>query len=310
VPVKFVLERTCRSLDNSGIMRLKIATCQFADDFNPEKNCRRMLSLMRKAAVKKAEVVHFHEACLSGYPKGEQTFKAYPWKTLRDCTLEIAKEASRLKLWVIFGSTHRFSPKRKPFNCLYVVNPSGKFVERYDKMFCTGGPACTSGDLKHYHAGSHFSVFTIKGIKCGLQICHDFRYQELYREYKKRGVQLMFHSYHNAFVKRDGRKNSDIRAALVPATMQAYAANNYMWISSNNSMGYYSSWPSFCVSPDGMITGSLRGNTTSILYTTVDTKAEFYDAAKHWRDRAMRGVFYSGSLVKDRDSRQRFSFVT
>ena len=34
-------------------------------------------------------------------------------------------------------------------------------------------------------------------MRCGVLICHDFRYDELYREYLLRGVQLMLHSYHN-----------------------------------------------------------------------------------------------------------------
>ncbi|MEZ4606679.1 MAG: hypothetical protein R2865_07755 [Deinococcales bacterium] len=32
----------------------------------------------------------------------------------------------------------------------------------------------------------YFSVFDIRGFCCGALICHDYRYPELYREYKRR----------------------------------------------------------------------------------------------------------------------------
>ena len=51
-------------------------------------------------------------------------------------------------------------------------------------------------DLAHYSPGNHLSIFAIQGVQCGALICHDCRYPELYRAYKRRGVQLMFYSYH------------------------------------------------------------------------------------------------------------------
>jgi predicted amidohydrolase len=46
--------------------------------------------------------------------------------------------------------------------------------------------------------GSHFATFVINGVRCGAQICHDYRYPELYRQYQRRGVQLMFQPFHAA----------------------------------------------------------------------------------------------------------------
>jgi predicted amidohydrolase len=60
--------------------------------------------------------------------------------------------------------------------------------------------------LVHYTSGNHLSVFAIKGIRCSALICHDYRYPELYRDYKRRGIQLMFHSYHAAHVSASVRR--------------------------------------------------------------------------------------------------------
>jgi predicted amidohydrolase len=46
--------------------------------------------------------------------------------------------------------------------------------------------------------GSHFATFVINGVRCGAQICHDYRYPELHRQYQRRGVRLMFQPFHAA----------------------------------------------------------------------------------------------------------------
>ena len=96
----------------------------------------------------------------------------------------------------------------------------------------------------------------------------------------------------------------NIWGVIVPPTMQAYAANNFMWISANNTSARESSWPSFVVRPDGVIVSRLRRHQAGMLITTIDTKAKLYDASSAWRDRAMQGIYHSGKLVKN-DPRSR-----
>jgi apolipoprotein N-acyltransferase len=87
--------------------------------------------------------------------------------------------------------------------------------------------------------------------------------------------------------------------------MHAAAANNYMWISCPNSSARESCWPSFFVRPDGVITGRLRLHTAGILVSEVNTDAPLYDSTVAWRERAMRGILHSGTLVRDRRSDER-----
>ena len=288
-------------------MKLRIATCQFAVDADIRRNLRTILRQMRRAKRARADVVHFSEVALSGYAGIEfTTFDGFDWDLLREATERVRDCARELKLWVVLGSSHRLTGKHKPHNSLYIIDHGGRIVDRFDKLFCTGERDEQSGDLKHYSPGSHLAVFSIKGIKCGTLICHDFRYQELYREYKKLDVRVMFHSYHNGHQKKATlARAKNIWGVIVPPTMQAYAANNYMWISSNNTSARESSWPSFFVLPDGRIANRLRGHDAGMLLNTVDTGAKFYDASEAWRDRAMRGIYHSGTLVKDKRSDDR-----
>lgn len=300
-------------------MPLNIATCQFPVDGDIHHNLRHTLRQMTAAKDGGAHVAHFSECSLSGYAGVEfPSFENFDWDALASATQTIAEEAARLRLWTIFGSAHRLTGRHKPHNCLYILNDRGRLVDRFDKLYCTGDRTMQSADLLHYSPGDHFTVFTIRGIRCGALICHDFRYPELYREYRRRRVDLIFNAYHNGHVNerhyRRGQVDPSlwnlnhgktIHGIIVPPTVQGHAASNAMWISCNNTSARESSWPSFFVRPDGLITGRLTRNRAGILFSSVDPKKKFYDASEAWRDRAMRGVYHSGKLVKDRRSAAR-----
>ena len=288
-------------------MKLTIATCQFPVSSDIERNFRYVSRQLRLAHERGAELVHFSEACLGGYVGVDvDSFEDYPWDLLCELTQEILELTRSLKLWVVLGSNHRLSGKHKPHNSLYVVNPRGQIVDRYDKMFCTGDRSGKKDDLSHYSPGSRFVMFKVKGIRCGLQICHDFRYPELYREYNRKGAQLVLHSYHNGGMNPETKKEyQNVWAVLVRATMQAYAGSNHLWISVNNTTRRESSGSSFLVRPDGLVASTLPLHRAGVLIHTIDTEADYYDASKDWRRRALRGIYHSGRLVQDRRSADR-----
>lgn len=288
-------------------MQLTVATCQFPVTADIGRNLKQIERQMREAQNRGAHLAHFSECCLSGYAGIEfESFVGYDWDLLARSTDRVMAVAREIGIWVILGSSHRLSAGNKPHNSLYVINNRGRIVDRYDKSFCTGDPTESTDDLSHYSPGDHLVFFTVRGIRCGLQICHDFRYQELYRAYKRLGVQAMFHSYHNGNSTREQiRARNNIWGKIVPPTMQTYAANNHMWISANNTSRRVSSWPSFFVTPDGIIAGRLASHQSGVLISTVNTLAKYYDASENWRDRAMQGVYHSGTLVTDPRSQQR-----
>src|SRR5262249_46239794 len=123
-------------------------------------------------------------------------YRGFDWARLETATRRVLDVARRTGIWIILGSTHRLTGRHKPHNCVYVINSSGAIVDRYDKMFCAGDKSGRRGDLAHYSPGDHFVVFTVKGVRCGVLICYEYAFPELYREYKRLGVQLIFHSFH------------------------------------------------------------------------------------------------------------------
>lgn len=302
-------------------MKLVVATCQFPVAADIHRNARYVRRQMRDAKVRGAHVAHFPEAALSGYAGVDfRSYDGFDWAALEARTREILALAAELRIWLLLGSSHRLSGRHKPHNSVYVVDDRGRIVDRYDKLYCAGDREGRTGDLSHYSPGEHFSVFTIRGVRCGVLICHDYRYPELYREYKRRGVELVFHSYHagNVPPERLAAMRAELGEELcalnpcgtlpgitMPPSMQAAAASSHVWISCPNTSARESCFPAFCVRPDGVITGRLRRNTTGMLLTTIAPPRSFYDGAAAWRARAMRGVYHSGRLVRDARSRNR-----
>lgn len=286
---------------------LRVATCQFTVEADIDHNRREILQLMKEAADEGAAVAHFSETALSGYAGVDfPTFKGFDWQALRAATEEIQAAAKRRKIWAVLGSTHPLGDGLSPHNSIYVIDDKGRIVERYDKRFCTGlsGKKPTM-DHCHYSPGNHAAVFKIKGITCGALICYDYRFPELAREYKRLGVEVMFHSFHNARSTPVKDRKYNIWKTIVPATMCCRAAENHFWISANNSQARPSLWPSFAVRPDGAVVGKLKLHRAGALITEMTLDPNFFDAPKPWREAAMRGVLHSGEVVKHARSTDR-----
>ncbi len=278
--------------------KIRVATCQFAESFHPRRNGAVIRRYLARAKAARAEVVHFHEAALTGYLARNTAPGAdrIDWDAIVESTEAICADAKRLKLWVILGSAHRLTGPNKPTNCLYVIGPDGRIRDRYDKRFCT------SGDLKAYTPGDHFVTFTINGVKCSVLICFDLRFPEIYRQLKKLRVQAVFDSFHNGYSAGPG-----IHAKIMRQTVQAHAGINYLWVSMNNSSGYYAAWPSVFIQPDGAIAASLKLNKAGMMVNTIDATRQLYDASDPYRTLAMRGILHSGKLVRDPRQKNRRS---
>ncbi len=268
---------------------LKIATCQFAVGRSIRRNSRAICEFVRKAGEAGADIVHFSECALSGYVGTDfPNFQGYDWDLLGTETEKVMALARDMGLWIVLGSTHRLTEPNKPYNSLYLINPKGEIVDRYDKRFCT------PGDLRRLTPGERFVNFTINGVKCSLLICFDLRFPELYRELYKDGVNCILQSFYNA-----RQKGPSVHTHIIRQTMQCRAATNHFWVSMSNSSGYYSPYPSCFIQPDGMIVSQLRSNRPGMIVNTVDLKRKFYDPMKDYRDMAINGTLNNGPAAND-----------
>ena len=235
--------------------KLKVATCQFPVSGDIKSNADYIKRFIKEAALNKADIVHFSEAVLSGYPpKDIPSFQDFNWDDLRAETYDIMSLAQKHNIWVVLGSTHYISENEKPLNCLYIISNEGKIVDRYDKSMLTGG------DLKYYTPGNHIVSFELKGFKLGFLICYDSCFPEMYNIYRHKNVKIMLHSFYNAH-----HKGKTILDEIIPAEIRVRASDNLMWVIASNSSGHYSSWPTCIARPDGSLESLERG-VPGILY--------------------------------------------
>ena len=273
---------------------IKVATCQFAVGASIKRNSQRICEFLRKAKKAKADIVHFSECALSGYVGTDfPNFEGYNWDLLKEETQTVMALARELHLWVVLGSTHPLTKPNKPHNSLYLINPKGRIVDRYDKRFCT------PGDLRRLTPGNRFTDFTINDVKCSLLICFDLRFPEIYRQLYKQKVNCIFQSFYNA-----RQKGPSVHTHIMRQTMQCRAATNHFWVSMSNSSGYYSPYPSCIIAPDGKIVKQLRQNRPGLMVNRIDLSKKFYDPMTDFRDMVLAGALSNGpKIIKDRRSR-------
>jgi predicted amidohydrolase len=236
-------------------VKLRVATCQFPVSGSAAENAKCVRDFMHAAAGEGAHLLHTSEAGLSGYAGCEfRTFDNYDWAALRKETADLRALAKELKMWLVLGSAHFLDENTKPTNCLYLINPEGHIVDRYDKCFCT------QGDQKHYTAGNRLVAHDIRGVKVGLAICYDICWPQMYIAYRQKGVTLMIHSFSNA---RD--KGENCLDTLNVREVPTRCADNRMWAVCNNSSTPYSHWGSFIARPDATIAKQLPINEPGML---------------------------------------------
>ncbi len=235
--------------------QLRVASCQFPVSASIAGNAEYIGHFMAEAAKRGAHLLHTSEASLPGYAGLEiASFAGYDWEMLRRYTRQLRRLATQLQMWLVLGSAHYLDAATAPTNCLYLIDPAGCIVNRYDKCFCT------TGDQKHYSTGDRLVTHDIRGVRVGLAICYDVCWPQLYIGYRELGATVMLHSFHNA-----GGSGPNCLDELNFHEAATRCADNRMWAVCNNSSRSYSHWGSFVARPDSTIPRRLERNQPGML---------------------------------------------
>ncbi len=167
---------------------IRVATAQFEHRDNDRVyNLGRVRELTRRAVEQGAEIVSFHEGCLSGYswiqPLGIDELRAaaepVPDGPAVRGLMEIAREFSL----VVMGGLIERDEQGRCFNTYVTVGPEG-YIEKFRKLHPFVNP--------HLRPGDEFKVIELAGCKVGWLICYDNNLAENVRVTAMMGAEMIF----------------------------------------------------------------------------------------------------------------------
>ena len=150
---------------------------------DPEKTLTRAETFIRHAADCGAKLICFPEQFATGWDP-------QPHKNIQDIhgsiIVSLQAYAKEYRIGIIGSLRENHDPL--PKNTAIVINRHGRILEKYAKihLFSPG----------HEHegnsSGTDLGIFTFDSLTCGIAICYDLRFPELFRIYAQKGVQAVF----------------------------------------------------------------------------------------------------------------------
>ncbi len=178
---------------------MKVAAIQMVSTGELQDNLRVARRLLEQAALASAELAVLPEYfCMIGLKDSDKLAIQEPFGAgpIQDFVAVAARE---LGLWVVAGTLPlTASQPGHVFNSSLAYNPQGACVARYDKihLFRFNNGTESYDESRVLERGSTPTVFALPSRdgatwSVGMSVCYDMRFAELYREYAKRGVDLL-----------------------------------------------------------------------------------------------------------------------
>lgn len=163
---------------------IRICSAQIASVWDaPDKTLEKIGLFVHHAATSGAALISFPEQFATGWDPYSGSHIQESDGTIVSALREMAKENGI----GILGSFRR-KGETHPENTAIAISSDGAILATYAKihLFSHGGEdACFS-------PGSDLGIFTLGPLTCGIAICYDLRFPELFRLYAQRGVQVVF----------------------------------------------------------------------------------------------------------------------
>ncbi|MBL6863388.1 MAG: carbon-nitrogen hydrolase family protein [Rhodospirillales bacterium] len=176
-----------------------IAACvQHNATENIETNLPIVKDLIHLALDQKADFIALPECVSLMEPNQDYLIQKAPEEREHPFLELYENEAKKSKIWLLGGTLAIKSKNNlghnKIFNRLYLFNPLGKIVAKYDKihMFDVNlGNGLVYSESETYEAGNRAVVANIPWGKLGLSICYDIRFPNLYRDLAHAGANIL-----------------------------------------------------------------------------------------------------------------------
>lgn len=149
----------------------------------PEKTLKKAGVFIRHAATSGAALICFPEQFATGWdPESGKNLEDI--NGLIVSTLRMYARTNRI---AVIGS-FRKQGSPLPENTAVAINDKGQILTTYSKVhvFSPGN------EQRGFSPGSDLGLFTLGPLSCGIAICYDLRFPDLFRIYAQKGVQVVF----------------------------------------------------------------------------------------------------------------------
>lgn len=149
----------------------------------PEKTLEKAGFFIRHAAASGASLICFPEQFATGWdPESGRNIQDLSGSIVTG----IREFAAQNRISVI--GSFRQESKTKPLNTAIVIDKDGRISATYSKIHLFSPAHEQAG----YDPGSELGLFSLGPLCCGIAICYDLRFPELFRLYARRGAHIVF----------------------------------------------------------------------------------------------------------------------
>jgi predicted amidohydrolase len=169
-------------MQNPSVVR--ICSAQIASIWEePEKTLKKAGIFIRHAAASGAAIICFPEQFATGWDP-------HPRKNIQDINGSIVSSLQAYAEEYGIGVIGSFRQAHDPFpkNTAVVIGRDGRILATYAKMHLFSHGHEDKGNTP----GSDLCIFTLDALTCGVAICYDLRFPDLFRLYARQGVQAVF----------------------------------------------------------------------------------------------------------------------
>ena len=150
---------------------------------DPEKNLEKAEGFITHASRCGAQLICFPEQFATGWdPLSGKNVQDLKGNIIT--RLQVSAKTNRI---AVIGSLREASSPC-PKNTSVTIGNDGRIISTYSKIHLFS-PA---KENEHFFPGTDISIFTLGTLKCGLAICYDLRFPELFRIYAQKGIQVVF----------------------------------------------------------------------------------------------------------------------
>lgn len=176
-----------------GVQNLQVACIQINAGTDWQLNLAKALRFVHEARRRHAELIALPEMfCWRGHSRDMAM-------VARQATPVIIREFSCFArahgVWLLLGSVlEPLRSKKKLANTSCLVSPEGKITAKYRKMhlFDVSLPDVRVRESRTIFRGKRMCRARVGRVRCGLSICYDIRFPELYRRLALAGARLFF----------------------------------------------------------------------------------------------------------------------